>query len=59
MINVTIYVMIMTDRNGYNHCCLIAGKLAEVPKSRLLAFPWPTKNVAKGTTDPGVDCFDQ
>ena len=28
----------------------------------LLFFPWPKwgmKNIAKGTTDPGVDCFNQ
>ena len=37
------YVMIMTDIDGYNQCCLIAGKLIEVPKSRQLAFAWPTK----------------
>ena len=45
------YVMIITDRNGYNHCCLIAGKLVEVPKSRLLVFAWPTKKRLD------VECF--
>ena len=34
----------------------LTSKMTQIKKTQVL---FPRKNIAKGTTDPGVDCFDQ